>query len=151
MYAISHLFLFVSVSLVFNYCFNIIHSTQLQPSFDFLSRILQQMLHDSGKYLNKLGFNFINVMKFTLCGKSPNTEFSRSVFYRIWSEYGKYRPEKTPYLDTQEQCYDWKRRLTEEYVSLITWFTCISSSKHLRSMFQLEAVTGRCSVQKVLW
>ena len=62
MCAISHLFLFVSVILVFNYCFTIIHSTQLQPSFDFLSRILQQMLHDSGKYLNKLGFNFINVI-----------------------------------------------------------------------------------------
>ena len=41
---------------------------------------------------------------YTLCEKCPSTEFFWSVFSRTRTEYGdlrsKYRPEKTPYLDT---------------------------------------------------
>ena len=44
----------------------------------------------------------------SLCEKCPNTEFFCFAFSRIQTEYGdlrspntgKYRPEKTPYLDT---------------------------------------------------
>ena len=154
MCAIIHLFLFVSVSLVFTYCFNIIHSTQLQPSFDFLLPIVQQMVDDSGTYLNKVE----TWIQFYQCNEVYTA--------RKESKYGILPLRILPYLEWIREIRTRRNsvfrhlgavlRLKKEINKRICFFnyliTCmISSSKHLRSVFQLEAVTRSCSVQKVLW